>query len=154
MALNSAMGQPSQTTCMGEATELESGLLGGGERLARAADGLVRHEWVISLLATFFGAAGVALLLAFGIKTVYFKFAGFNWWMVHPMMAIPALYFSWWFSRLIRAHTGFDNSPMTRGRTLAGTLAAMGGATWMAAVITILQHKGMDFRCAFFFLCS
>jgi hypothetical protein len=157
MELKSAMGQPAQTavdSCSAvSAGELENGLL-DNEPLAHRANGLTRHEHVIALVGTFFGAAGVALLLACGVKTVYFKFAGFNWWMVHPLMSIPAVYFSWWLARLVRAHTGFENSPLTRGRTVAGTLAAIAGTAWMAAVITLLQHKGMDFRCAFFFVCG
>jgi hypothetical protein len=157
MALQSAMGQPAQTavdSCSAESTELENGLLNNEPALARNANRGVYHEHFIVLVATFFGAAGIALLLACGVKTVYFKFAGFQWWMVHPLMSIPVIYFSVWLARAIRAHTGFSRSPLTTGRTVAGTIAAMAGTTWMAAVITLLQHKGMDFRCAFFFICS
>jgi hypothetical protein len=155
MALTSSMGQPAQTavdSCTGESAELEDGLL-QNEPLARAANGLVRHELVIVLLGTFFGAAGLALLLALGVRCVYFRFAGFSWWMIHPIMSIPILYFAVWMARAIRTRTGYSRSTLTNGRTIAGTIAAMAGTTWMCTVITLLQHKGMDFRCAFFFYC-
>lgn len=157
MALELPMGQPinnqQASSCEADSAELEleSGLL-NNEPLARAANRVVHHEHVIVLIATFFGAAGIALLLACGVKTVWFRFAGFHWWMIHPVFAIPVIYFAVWLARAARAHTGFDRSPLTTRRTVAVAVVALLGCTWMAIVVTLLQHKGMDFRCVFFFI--
>jgi len=158
MAVELPMGQSfnnqraTDSSCEADSAELESGLL-NNEPLQRAADRVVRHEHIIVLVATFFGAAGVALLLAFGVKTLFFRFAGLRWYFIHPVFAIPALYFALLLARAIRAHTGFDRSPLTSGRTVAVTLIAIAGFAWMSAVVTLLNNKGMDFRCVFFFMC-